>query len=683
MFAMLVLALAPSAHAQMDKKKIPFGDLGAKRSSATAPAIQKKNVLELSANFSLPADSREGKLNLTANIGAPWHIFSLNQSTPGPRPSRIDFEPSDDFELTGPFQASVDPHVGRDDAFPGVAIEEHEGKVTFSAPIRFAEGVDVTTKSIELIFSGQRCLPKSQGGTCIAINNKKVLANYVAQIATNSKSVQLKGTHLRFTGSVSRHGGDGPIEPGDTVTVSLSGEPVDGYYVYELEDKPREEIGSRPTLIALTRTNGWDVHAPVPVDQPKLKEGDPAKDSPPRMHHDSPVTWDIDIVIPKDAVTEDTEIAGVIGFQTCTSETCDRPTAITWTATIPVGQPVDSTNENVLFGDEVPYTDAEDAVKKFNSNIATREGEWSGSTLISVLPLAFLAGFILNFMPCVLPVIGLKIMSFVNQAGQNPRRVFMLNLVFVLGMLSVFMLLATLAVVSGFGWGDLYRNLPFKVTMIGVIFVFGLSFFDVWEIPIPGLVSSGGYDQRDGMSGQFFKGIITTLLATPCSGPLLIPAVVWAMAQPAHVTYLVFLFLGLGMAIPYLVIGAFPSLASFLPKPGKWTETFKQAMGFVMMGTVVFFIGAVNSKYTISVLTMLVIMGVACWYVGRIPLSASTTARTRGWIGGLVMTVLGILFAFFVLLPLHELDYQRYSRVALDQNLSEGRTVLVDFTADW
>ena len=362
-----------------------------------------------------------------------------------------------------------------------------------------------------------------------------------------------------------------------------------------------------------------------------------------------------------------------INFQ-LTSMTCDAKGC----------RPPETLSVVAGYAGEVSAADLEKLVVK--DELAKSEGEWEGMGIAFVLPLAFLAGLILNIMPCVLPVIGLKVMSFVQQAGENPVRVFMLNLVFALGMIAVFLILATLAVFFGYGWGELYESLFFKVTMIGVVFVFGLSFFGVWEIPIPGFVgdaSTSKAAQKEGMVGAFLKGVLTTLLATPCSGPLLIPAVVWAIAQPPLITYLVFLAMGIGMAFPFLVIGAMPKLAKALPRPGVWMETFKQLMGFVLMGTCVFFLGSVGNKYTVSVLTLLVFLGVSCWYIGRSEMSSKFSDKFKGWTYALLVGAVGVWFSFFFLLPQYELEYEPFSKFALQQHLDNGETVFVDFTADW
>ena len=213
----------------------------------------------------------------------------------------------------------------------------------------------------------------------------------------------------------------------------------------------------------------------------------------------------------------------------------------------------------------------------------------------------FLGGLILNIMPCVLPVIGLKILSFVEQAGHNRRRALMLNVWYSAGLLAVFFILASLAIgPQHLGWGELFGRPWFTITLSAVVFVMALSFMGVWEVPLPTFLGSGKTGElaaQEGAAGAFFKGVLTTFLATPCSAPIFAPALVWATAQPAWLTYTVFLSAGLGMASPYLLVGAFPALLRFLPKPGAWMETFKTFMGFVLMGTVVYLLAVLEPQY--------------------------------------------------------------------------------------
>ena len=136
----------------------------------------------------------------------------------------------------------------------------------------------------------------------------------------------------------------------------------------------------------------------------------------------------------------------------------------------------------------------------------------------------------------------------------------------------------------------------------------GLSFLGVWEIPIPGFVGGGAANElaaKEGPAGAFFKGAITTILATPCSGPGIAIALGYCTGKPIGFVYLIFTMLGLGMASPYLIIGANPKLIRFLPKPGMWMETFKQIMGFVLMATVIYLLSFINWANILPTLTLL------------------------------------------------------------------------------
>ena len=166
---------------------------------------------------------------------------------------------------------------------------------------------------------------------------------------------------------------------------------------------------------------------------------------------------------------------------------------------------------------------------------------------------AELGGLILNVMPCVLPVIGLKVIAFAEQAGHNRARVLALNLWYCAGMLTVFLVLATLAAFLNIGWSNQFKSATFRYVMLGGVFVMGLSFLGVWEIPIPGFASSDHsqkLQQQEGVVGAFSKGVFTTILATPCSGPFLGGVFFYTVSAPWYETYAIFTCIGLGMSLP-------------------------------------------------------------------------------------------------------------------------------------
>ena len=254
------------------------------------------------------------------------------------------------------------------------------------------------------------------------------------------------------------------------------------------------------------------------------------------------------------------------------------------------------------------------------------------------LALGLASGFILNFMPCVLPVIGLKAMSFVQQSHGDRRRAFLLNIVYSIGVISVFLLLALLSVTLGLAWGEQFSYSWFKIGLILIVFAMALSFLGVWEIPIPGFVGSGQASHlasKEGPAGAFFKGVFATILATPCSGPLMGTLFSSTLDAPAPVKFALFFSMGLGMALPYLVIGAIPELASWIPKPGAWMETFKELMGFLLLATVVFlFYTLGDAKLFVPTLATVVGVWFACWMVGRVPLTAPAGSKLSAWVTG-------------------------------------------------
>ncbi len=306
--------------------------------------------------------------------------------------------------------------------------------------------------------------------------------------------------------------------------------------------------------------------------------------------------------------------------------------------------------------------------------------------------IGFVGGIVLNVMPCVLPVIGLKILSFVNQAGENRFRALVLNVAFSAGLISVFLLLAALAAGMNLQWGGQFQYPWFNVTMAVVVFAMGISFLGVWEIPIPGFVGSGkatDMAQREGLAGAFFTGIITTILATPCTGPGMAFAVTMVMSEPPPLIFAVFVAVGLGMASPYLVIGVFPRLIAFLPKPGVWMESFKQVMGFMLLATTVWILSFVHWPYLVPTIGMMFGVWGACWWIQRKAV-AETQEKAWGWIEAIAFAGLVWVFMFpglYRLPGIHTLMNERWELATGDAQratVAPGRyTLMIDFTADW
>jgi thiol:disulfide interchange protein len=179
-------------------------------------------------------------------------------------------------------------------------------------------------------------------------------------------------------------------------------------------------------------------------------------------------------------------------------------------------------------------------------------------------------------------------------------------------------------------------------------------------------------------------GMFTTLLATPCSGPFLGPVFGYTLTQPPLVTYVVFAAVGTGMALPYLLIGAFPALVAWLPKPGPWMDTLKQFLAFVLLATVVWLFSTIHPDYFVPTLALLFSIWFGCWIVGRVPAWAEPAYKHRGWLRAAAAAAIIGGGSFWLMSPSKEsLPWQPYSPAALAAARAEGKTVLVDFTANW
>jgi thiol:disulfide interchange protein len=322
---------------------------------------------------------------------------------------------------------------------------------------------------------------------------------------------------------------------------------------------------------------------------------------------------------------------------------------------------------------------------------------------------AFIGGLILNLMPCVLPVIALKILGFVSEARSEPRRVRKLGLVYTLGVLISFLALAGIVIgvkAAGHhaGWGMQFSSPVFIVCLTTLVTLVALNLFGVFEVTLGGraLDTAGGLAAKHGAAGAFFNGVLATVLATPCTAPFLGAALGFAFSQSAATIILIFLTVGLGLASPYILLSWNPAWLKFLPKPGAWMEKFKIAMGFPMLATSVWLFNVAASSYGKNVLWLgifLVVVAFAAWIFGEF-FQRGRKHKTTAAIVTLILLAGGYAFALEKELdwraPFVEtgstgllkesadgIDWRRWSPEAVAQARAAGQPVLVDFTADW
>ena len=332
----------------------------------------------------------------------------------------------------------------------------------------------------------------------------------------------------------------------------------------------------------------------------------------------------------------------------------------------------------------------------------------AGTTALPIMLLyAFIGGLILNIMPCVLPVIALKILGFINHAQHEPRRVRALGLVYALGVLISFLILAGVVIgvkAAGHhaGWGMQFSSPVFVVVLTILVTLVALNLFGVFEVTLGGqtLSAAGQLASKEGARGAFFNGLLATALATPCTAPFLATALGFAFAQKAWLIVLIFLFAGLGLAAPYVVLSWNPAWLKLLPKPGAWMEKFKIAMGFPMLATAIWLLNLAHDYYGNNVLWLgvfLVVVAFAAWIFGEF----FQRARTRRGLA-LIIAILLLTGGFVYALEdqLHwrtaavvatatgqqttnGIEWKSWTPEAVTQSQKEGHPVLVDFTADW
>lgn len=656
---------------------------------------KSEKKVEFESRFLMEKGATHGILSVKAKIAEHWHMYSVTQPSGGPLPTVIQLSAASKkvASFTGKFEPKSDP-IPRDRGF-SVPAEEHDGTIIWTAPIALAEGVDPTTANIVVTIEGQVC-----DDACIPVS-EKVTATFGGYYPLKSASpangeFKAENSHAKMVGFVT----PAIAKPGQTVQLHLQAVTDESYHIYAYGDKPAEGFGSKPTLIDLRKLSGLiagEVKASAKPHKVVLEKAGPNGEDMTSFEHEGAVQWTIPLKIPDDAEPGSVQISGGIGYQTCNAKGCDRPTAANFHVTLQVATDSSAKNQvaplSFSAGD---YNEVAQWVEKINAHapannatagtVTAREPLNLGTLGIYVIS-SLIGGFILNFMPCVLPVIGLKVMAFAQQAGNSRAKVFWLNIWYSFGIISVFLILASMAAFAGFAWGQQFQYVWFQVAMACVVFAMALSFLGVWEIPIPGFAGGQGaqkLQQQEGLLGAFFKGVFTTILATPCSGPMLGPVFGFSASQPPYISYVIFGSVGLGMSLPYLVIAVVPDAIKLLPKPGAWMDTFKQLMAFGLLGTVVYLFYVIGAEYYVPALALLIGVWFACWWIGKISYTAEWNVKAFNWVGALGVAALVGAGAFYFLSPSEKLlPWQPYSDAALAQARAEGKTVMIDFTADW
>ncbi len=523
----LALAIPGVSHAQ-------FGDADGGRPALKGfnidPGLfgEAKDEEQAGEEFTIDAfvvpkrENSPAQLAVRVKLAPQWHIYSITQAAGGPLPSKIKLEKSSQYRQLGSFAPIVPPEVReKPEDWPNLPIEEHYKEVTWVAPIDLDAKVDPLSVAIKGEVDGQVC--KDEVG-CIPLSfhdttftARVATAEQIASVSaekTQRAKPQAVGEYVSPNANPIIRGHIEPevVAPGQTAKLILTVEPQPQWHVYVRADEVHEGAPYRPTLIALTNTSGLAAKTPV-ADTPVVKEDEV-------IYHKGTTTWTIDLPIPPDAKAGEYPITGQLGYQVCTTGTCLAPRAVQFTGTVHVGETAVAGSSALGFTESgygiaqravesaklaAASTDSAKPAVRFDSALVKPTETVEAKSLYVALLFALGGGLILNIMPCVLPVIGLKVLSFFDQAGHNRGRAFFLNFSYALGMLSVFLVLAFL----GVGLSQMFTERWFGIIMSSIVFVMALSLMGLWELQIPSFIGAGRMQklaEKEGGGGAVLQG---------------------------------------------------------------------------------------------------------------------------------------------------------------------------------
>lgn len=439
-----------------------------------------------------------------------------------------------------------------------------------------------------------------------------------------------------------------------------------------------------PTSLRVEPPAGWPAPA---VSYPAGKKQKFTFADEPLSVYDGTVTLGARLAVPAGTAAGVQAIKATVTYQACNDNSCLPPVTKTEDVALTVGPGGEAANRDA-FGTAGPGASAGGA------------RPLGGKGLLAMLAFGLLGGLILNVMPCVLPVLSLKVFGLVRHAGDGRRAVATGALATAAGILASFWALGLVAVAArsageAVGWGIQFQNPAFVTFLALVILLFSLNLWGLFEIPLPQTFSRlGNSSAREGWAGHFASGLFATLMATPCSAPFLGTAVGFALAQSAPVILAVFTAVGLGMALPYLALAAFPGAARIFPKPGAWMDTVRGAMGFLLAGAAVwllYVLGAQVSPVRLAVIELgLLFVALFVWLKHR---SAERAPLARVAMAGLLASLLGTLWlaaagerpagSRTALAAESRIPWTAFNREEAEAQAAAGRLVFVDVTADW
>lgn len=691
-----------------------------------------------------------------------WHLYWRSPGGTG-MPTEVTWKVPNGFEVGRtdfpPPEVQVDPQT-KDISW----LLPH--KAVLITPIRVPESAVAGNVTFEVAASWLACkkecipgdvklalsLPVVAKGASAKPANEDLFKNAIASYPTPAA----KAEHVKITCTAQRD----PIKPGDKFQFVLTAEIEAKHHMQSHTPFVEELI---PAIIFLEPTDGFEfgeVIYPQPHERVDKFLGKLSE-------YEGKVQFKIPVELSKDADKSVRWVRGVLQSQICTDAgTCYPPVFSEFEIPVRIaGGPAPSkafsfSRPNVEAGSgspakSEPTTDTHksaesSAVEPAAKSTATSDAppsSLSNRFFVSLnrfqdwlltfgyagaLMVAFIGGFVLNLMPCVLPVISLKVLSFVRQAHEHRLRVFFLGLAYAAGILVFFGVLAVLFGKFGKGWGELAQYPQVNLVLAGVVTAFAMSLFGVFAVFTPRIINK--LDEKvegEGFSSAFATGVLATVLGTACTAPFLSAAIGAASRFTSIQGAGIFMMSGVGMAFPYVMLAANPKWLRFVPKPGKWMGVFEGLMGFLLLGTAIWLLnplrGQIGDFGVLLSLVFLVLIALAVWIRGKIEWGASLQKKATLYTLSAVVLLLSWVIPFKWIATIDglmtekekeeqliaeatearerqpqggspempsltqrgELDWskgipwRRYKRERVLQDVKDGYTVFIDYTADW
>lgn len=470
--------------------------------------------------------------------------------------------------------------------------------------------------------------------------------------------------------------------PGEVARVAARVKVDEGWHLQST--KPSLEYLIPTELSVLPTPDPETPWPPVRVSFPPDKPYQASFEAEPLLVYEGEFDIVAEVPLPHDLPLGTVDLAVELAFQACDDRVCVAPTSTEQTIQLTLAETSGAIDESVAEAFADPGAN--------NDSAPTQQ-----TSLPLILAFGVLGGLILNAMPCVLPILSLKVVGMVKAASGGRAEVTSAALATTAGIFASFLALAAIAIGAKsagqiVGWGIQFQNPGFVTFLLIVLVLFCLNLWGLFEIPLPRFAAQlGTARQSGGLAGHFSSGLFATLMATPCSAPFLGSAVGFALSQSALTILMVFAAIALGMSIPYLLLALTPSAVSWLPKPGVWMDHMKGFLGFLLAGTAIwlFYVLAaqVSPERLAGIQVGLLALALFCW------MKLKTTAALAGRLAvvGLLLSVVGTLAWSFtatggaaakreIVQKIAWTDFDAEEAMSL---ANDGTLVFVDVTADW